>query len=327
MWREGMGREPAPREHSLLTAWSLAFGQLVSVRPMDAETDAIEIPESLRWLAGDEQGRAWLDRLPTLVKEACALWRLVPGTPFRDGYCSLALPVQLEAGSAAVLKVQFPDRESEHEAEALTAWNGNGAVHLLDHSPELHALLLERCLPGTYLSELDHDAAIEVFVDLLPRLAVSVDGPFTTLRDEAEHWIVQLEERWSRAGRPFERALVDRALDVLRTQSQDQGPQVLLHQDLHPDNVLRSEREPWLVIDPKPLVGEMEFAVAPIVRAGEIGRSRELTRRRLDILSTELDLDRERSINWTFAQTMAWSFENHTPIPEALETARWLIDL
>lgn len=294
---------------------------------MGRDADAMEIPDSLRWLAGDERGQAWLHQLPTLVHEACRSWGLNPGAPFSDGYCSLALPVQLEVGSPAVLKIQFPDRESEHEAAALTAWNGNGAVRLLDHAPALHALLLERCLPGTYLSELDHDDAIQVLVELLPRLAVSVDEPFTTLREEAEHWIVQLDERWERAGRPFERELVDRALDVLRTQSQDQGPQVLVHQDLHPDNVLRAEREPWLVIDPKPLVGEMEFAVAPIVRAGEIGRSPELIRRRLDILCTELGLDWERTVNWTFAQTMAWSFEDLTPIPDALETARWLLDL
>lgn len=50
--------------------------------------------------------------------------------------------------------------------------------------------------------------------------------------------------------------------------------QVLLHQDLHADNVLRAGREPWLVIDPKPLTGEREFGVAPIVRSFELGHGR-----------------------------------------------------
>lgn len=181
-------------------------------------------------------------------------------------------------------------------------------------------------MPGTYLSEVDHDDALAVFVDLVPRLAIHAGGPFTTLADEAQHWSVQLDETWERAGRPFERGLVDRALEVLQDQSQSQGPQVLVHQDLHPDNVLRAEREPWLAIDPKPLVGELEFAVAPIVRAAELGHSRELTWRRLDILCEGLGLNRDRARDWTFAQTMAWSFENLEPIPGALETARWLTE-
>lgn len=283
-------------------------------------------PESLRWLSGSEAGQAWLERLPDLVASACEQWGLTPEAPFADGYCSLAMPVHLDTGVAAVLKIQYPDRESEQEAAALSTWAGNGAVRLLEHSEELHALLIERCLPGGYLSELEHDAALTVLLDLVPRLAVPASDPFTTLTDEALHWAQTLTETWNVAGRPFERSLVDRAVDVLQAQAKSQGPQVLIHQDLHPDNVLRAEREPWLAIDPKPLVGELEFAVAPIVRAAELGHTRELTLRRLDILSAELGLDRTRARDWTFAQTMAWSFENLTPIEGALETARWLAE-
>src|SRR5437660_1452079 len=37
----------------------------------------------------------------------------------------------------------------------------------------------------------------------------------------------------------------------------------LLHWDLHFENVLAAEREPWLAIDPKPLVGDPGFDVLP----------------------------------------------------------------
>ena len=79
--------------------------------------------------------------------------------------------------------------------------------------------------------------------------------------------------RWERSGRPFERRLVDAALDAFAALPPTQGEQVLLHQDLHADNVLAAEREPWLAIDPKPLVGEREFGIAPIVRSIELGHS------------------------------------------------------
>jgi streptomycin 6-kinase len=100
---------------------------------------------------------------------------------------------------------------------------------------------------------------------------------------------------------------------------------VLLHQDLHTDNVLAAQREPWLVIDPKPLVGEREFAVAPIVRDYVLGHSRAHVVGRIDRLTSELGLDRARAIGWTVGQTVAWMFEN-TQLQTHLETVRWLLE-
>jgi streptomycin 6-kinase len=99
---------------------------------------------------------------------------------------------------------------------------------------------------------------------------------------------------------------------------------VLLHQDLHAQNVLRAEREPWLVIDPKPLAGEREFGVAPIVRSLELGHSRRHVVGRLDRLTGELGLDRERARLWSIAQTIAWSFGSR--FRQHIETARWLLE-
>jgi streptomycin 6-kinase len=99
---------------------------------------------------------------------------------------------------------------------------------------------------------------------------------------------------------------------------------VLLHQDLHPQNVLSAEREPWLAIDPKPLAGEREFAVAPIVRSFELGHTEDAVRGRLDRLCTELRLDRERARRWAIAQTVAWSFGSDR-LEGHIETAHWLL--
>jgi streptomycin 6-kinase len=77
------------------------------------------------------------------------------------------------------------------------------------------------------------------------------------------------------------------------------------------------------VIDPKPLAGEREFAVAPIVRSPELGHSRAQTLGRLERLCDELQLDRDRALRWTIAQTVAWSFDGDHA--EHFETARWLL--
>jgi len=235
------------------------------------------------------------------------------------------VPVTTAEGEQAVLKVQQPHRESEHEAAALELWDGDGAIRLLDAEPEEHALLLERCVPGTPLSAAGAEAALDVFVELLPRLWKPAGAPFGTLAAEAAWWADSLEETWERFDRPFERRLLDAALEALLQLPRTQGSQVLLHQDLHGDNVLAAQRELWLAIDPKPLVGEREFGVAPIVRSRELGHSKRDVLSRFDRLTAELGLDRERARGWTIAQTIAWAF-NGSYHQTHVETARWLLE-
>ena len=250
-------------------------------------------------------------------------WSLSVGNPFPWAAASLALPATLPDGTEAVLKIAFPHRESEHEPDALARWNGNGAVRLLGRDRDLSAILIERCQPGTHLRALGGDQALAILAALLPRLWISAQEPFRPLADEAEWWVSYLGERWERFGRPFERSLLDLATRALAELAKTQGEHVLLHQDLHADNVLRAEREPWLAIDPKPLVGEREFAVAPVVRSVELGHSRRDVRHRLDRLTSELGLDRERARLWTIGQTLAWCFDS-TYLKTHVETVRWL---
>jgi streptomycin 6-kinase len=237
----------------------------------------------------------------------------------------LVAPAVTSAGEEVVLKVQEPHRESEHEADALRLWDGDGAVRLLDEEPDEYALLLERCLPGTPLSAADAQTALDVFVELLPRLWKPAGSPFRSLAAEAAWWADSLEDTWERFGRPFERRLLDAALEALQQLPRTQGPQVLLHQDLHGDNVLAAQREPWLAIDPKPLVGEREFGVAPIVRSRELGHSRADVLGRFDRLVAELGLDRERARGWTIGQTIAWAFDGDARRTHA-DVARWLVE-
>jgi streptomycin 6-kinase len=119
--------------------------------------------------------------------------------------------------------------------------------------------------------------------------------------------------------------LLEAALDALRELPGTQGEQVLLHQDLHGDNVLAAQRQPWLVIDPKPLLGEREFAVAPIVRSFELGHTKRDALYRFDRLTAELGLDRERARGWTIAQTVAWTSSSQYRSTH-LETVRWLLE-
>ena len=249
----------------------------------------------------------WREEAPQIAEEIAREWGLTLGEPYTPGLCGHVVRATTADGTPAVLKVFFPDHESFQEADALARWDGDGAIRLLHRDDERYALLLERCEPGVFLSSAGRDRALDVLIGLLPRLWKSADG-FHALEAEVAMWI--------------EGGLVGTAVGLARELAASQGEQVLVHQDLHGDNVLAAEREPWLAIDPKPLSAEREFAVAPIVRSPELGHSRHDALYRLDRLCDELGLDRERARGWTIVQTLAWSGE--VPVKSHLEVVEWL---
>jgi streptomycin 6-kinase len=259
----------------------------------------------------------WARGVPELVTTCCERWDLRLGAPYPPGAAGYATRAELVDGTPAVLKLANPHRESEQEADALERWDGDGAVRLLARDDEHHALLLERCEPGTFLSQRPAAEALEVLIGLLPRLWKSAAG-FHTLVDEIAFW------EQGDFGSHSDPGLVEVARGLARELGPTEGELVLVHQDLHGDNVLAAEREPWLAIDPKPLAAERELAAAPIVRSPELGHSRRDVLYRLDRLSAELGLDRERARGWTIVQTVAWSGGSDF-VPEHMETVEWLL--
>ncbi len=256
------------------------------------------------------------------VQTAADRWSLILGEPYEQGAAGYTTRATLPDGTPIVLKVGHSHRESEHEADALEMWDGDGAIRLIARDETGHVLVLERCEPGTPLSTLDADEALTVMIGLLPRLWKPAGEPFHTLADEAAWWASYLRDQdWSHKPK-----LLAAALDAIESLSGTQGEQVLLHQDLHFDNVLAAAREPWLVIDPKPLLGEREFAVAPIVRSFELGHSKRDVLHRFDRLTSELGLDRDRARGLTIAQTVAWTYDGVSEYHERhVQTAEWLL--
>jgi streptomycin 6-kinase len=249
---------------------------------------------------------------------------------YTDANVSFVAPAELPDGTPAVLKINVPDLETEFEADALEHWNGEGAVTLLAHDRARRALLVERCEPGTQLWEVaDEEEANEIAVGVLQQLwrrAPSAPS-YRRVADEAERWAVELPERWERLGRPFERSLLDRAVACLLELGADQDELVVCHQDFHGGNVLLAQRG-WLAIDPKPLLGEREFDTASLLR----DRRDELVvdphpaarvRQRLDQLSSDLGLDRERMRGWGVAHALAWGLDDDGLHVAMVACARW----
>src|SRR4051795_12121822 len=114
------------------------------------------------------------------LEELAEEWELTLGESYAPGGGSEhVVRVELADGTPAVLKIGIPHRESEQEADALERWDGDGAVRLLRRDNARNALLLERCEPGTFLSQ-STDDPLGVLIELLPRLWKDATG-FHTL--------------------------------------------------------------------------------------------------------------------------------------------------
>jgi streptomycin 6-kinase len=292
------------------------------------------VPPGLQWWRERPGGAAWLARLPRLVADCAELWELQVGAPFVPATVSYVAAVTRADGTPAVLKVNFPEPESEHEAAALAHWDGAGAVALLAHDPERRALLVERCMPGEPLRRTaDEEVANRAAAAVLRRLwrPPPAGHPFRTLDAEARRWASELPARRDRHRPPYDRALVDRAVAWIGELLAPPAEPVVVHQDLHGGNVLRAAREPFLAIDPKPLVGDRAFDVASLLRdrraelAADAAPVRRM-RRRLDQLSAELDLDRERMRRWAVVHALAWGLDEDQWFPEIVACAAWLAE-
>ena len=247
---------------------------------------------------------AWLDRLPGALRSLERRWSLKLGAPFVDDVsCAWVAPVALAGGTSAVLKLGMPHMEGQHELQGLRFWNGDPTVRLLQADDDLGAMLIERCEPGTALRALPEPEQDLVIAGLLRRLrrSPSAPHPFRPLSAMTDHWSNETLtdiDQWP------DTELVREGLRLLNELPRTAPVEVLLATDLHAGNVLRSKREPWLVIDPKPFVGDPAYDVTQhLFNCQERLRSdpKGTIRRIADLAG----VDRERARLWTFARAAA----------------------
>lgn len=229
-------------------------------------------------------------------------WDLELGRPFQPGgTSSWVAPARDHFGHEFVLKAGWRHVEAEHEADGLRLWNGRGAVtlHASHVEGQTVALLLERCCPGDVLADRPAEEQDDVICAALQRLWVepAQDHPFRPLAQMC-HWWADLHEA---AAAPLDPGLARAGLDLFRSLPLDDVPQALLVTDLHAGNVLRAQREPWLVIDPKPWVGDPTYDLLQHM----LNHPERLQRDAAafaDVLAERCGLDPQRLRAWLFAR-------------------------
>ncbi|WP_433701882.1 aminoglycoside phosphotransferase family protein [Nocardiopsis sp. CA-288880] len=282
----------------------------------------IRVPETLAPLLDREFGTEWTSGLPALTAHLLRRWNLRPAGAPMHGMVALVVPVRRADGTPAVLKMQPVDEETEGEPRALRAWAGDGAVRLLDHDADSGALLLEALDPARTLEHAPLDQALTAIGELLARLDAHPGPPGVRRLGTMTRSLVERV-------RPF---LTDERIDsrargslarwtaVAREMAAEPGDR-LLHWDLHYANVLAplsgTRPDPWVAIDPKPLVGDPGYELMPALRnrfAEEAapGGAPASVRRRFDRLTGAAGIDRDRARAWTLVRALEdclWQME------------------
>jgi streptomycin 6-kinase len=287
-------------------------------------SESITIPEHIATACrGRPERMSWLNRLPEAITDLQRRWSLELGAPFDKGMCSWVAPARRRDGTSAVLKLGMPHMEAEQEVAGLRFWGGEPTVRLIDADEALNAMLLERCVPGHSMRGLAEPEQDVVIADLLRRLwrRPVAPHPFRPLSAMTRHWIdasLRDADRWPDAG------LTREGLRLMEELARAAPDDVLLATDLHAGNVLAAQRQPWLVIDPKPFVGDRAydatqhlFNCAARLTADPLGTVRQV--------AELLGVDHERVRLWTFARLAAEPRDDWTGQgPKTLATARAL---
>ena len=271
-----------------------------------------------------EPGRAWLPTLPGLLARLRDQWGLVEGVPCPIVGMSYIEFTTTANGQPVALKVGVPHEELFTEMEALALYAGRGAVRLLAADRELGAILMQRVIPGTMLWQVGDNReqtriAASVMSGLFPPVPKETGMPhFSRWTDRAfrltrTEWDPQ--ERWPRD-------LLDRAEEAMAAISRDRSADVVLHGDLHHENILWDDKSGWLVIDPKGVIGPrclqsgryMENQLPVDATPGEL---EALVRERVEIFSDVLKMPVEDVVAGALVDCVlshVWSFEDHGPL-------------
>jgi streptomycin 6-kinase len=271
----------------------------------------------------DECRRAWMDALPETIQLAASRWHLDEiADPYQPGGAGAwVAPARRGSDTDLVLKIGWRHPEAEHEADGLREWDGDGTVRLYENDAvgDSLCMLIERCTPGTTLatrSEPDQDMVI---AELLRRLwkQPSPGHRFRPLQQMCDQWADAFEAKVAKRKSALDPGLARAGIDLFRALPSTSHEDVLLCTDLHAGNVLAAQREPWLVIDPKPYVGDPTYdAVQHMLNCeqrlqadphGLVLRMAEL-----------LDLDAERLLLWLFARCV----EESADWPQHADVAR-----
>jgi streptomycin 6-kinase len=280
-----------------------------------------------------DEGKSWLKDLPQLISHFENAWSFKTLDHYLNLSFNFVAPVKLNSGQEAVFKLGVPRDELQSEITALKHWQGKGSVLLLQSDLGKGALLLEKLEPGlSFWHSTQDDLAAQTCAELLVQLW-QAKPPFSSKFVNLERWTQALTDYHANHSKetsllPWD--LLDKAFQ-LRNELLKTEDVVLLHGDLHHDNILSASRQPYLAIDPKGLIGPRGYDVGPFLMnpygVSKKPAFKKQLEHRLDIFSAHLNLPRQELAAWGFVHcvlSVCWSIDSNSFPKEPLDIARAL---
>lgn len=263
-----------------------------------------------------EKGLAWAETLTNLMTYCEERFGIIFTEEMHHLSFNYVCKALWKDDARIVVKFGFPGKETKDEIKALELMDGKGIVKLLGQDAEKGIMLLEECQPGNMLSTFaDDEKATRIAASVMRNIwrPAPERADFPTTHD----WFSRLNKPIDLPS-DFSEQWVDRAREIAADLHKNQEANVLLHGDLHHFNVLSAEREPWLAIDPKGVVGVPEYEIGAFLRNPMPGIAvtpnlQAVLGRRVDIFSEMLGVDKQAVISWAFAQAVlsaVWSVDS-----------------
>lgn len=266
-----------------------------------------------------KQGVAWSEALPGLITDCASRFDFSPKAPFSNLSYNFVLRAKRSDGKPTVLKSSFMKDELSREISVLRAYEGRGAVHVLDADEEWGMALLEGADPGTPLSTIEDNAsATDIFCEVFRRL--HLPAPTGSLYPSMKQHFAAIERYRERfddvnTAAPLPESWVENAEECLAYLITTTRENLLLHGDLHHENILRQGEEQWVVIDPKGIIGDIHFDTIQYLLnyVDRGGDCEQVLRDRIAIIADRLGLDPRRIAMWGVARGVleaCWTIED-----------------
>jgi streptomycin 6-kinase len=216
-----------------------------------------------------------------------------------------------------VLKVLRQSGDEWRSAEVLEAFDGRGMVRVYEYIEG--ALLLERLNPGTSLSDVALAGRDQEATDILAEVIQRTSHPRESLKSAptVEDWGKGFERYLASGDNQIPNSLIERGQHVYAELCASQQGVRLLHGDLQHYNVLLDSDRGWIAIDPKGVVGEIEYEIGASLRnpyeKPKLFASARTVERRLMLFGARLTIDADRALRWAYAQAVlsaVWAVED-----------------
>ncbi|PCH56158.1 MAG: hypothetical protein COC15_03600, partial [Legionellales bacterium] len=230
--------------------------------------------------------RTWTDadlEPMSAIKKLATLWDLTNIQPINNVLWNFVAKATQNDSTPVVLKICRSKKNFDLELQASKYF-----IKIIDYNTEHNALLLNQAIPGDSLKSQEKNL-IAIYVDIVRNICKAtksaiINNNFPHIRD----WLSALDQ--ARNNKIIPEILLNKAIVLRDNLFVSAQPDLLLHGDLHFENILQ-HHDTWIVIDPKGIIGELEFEVAKF--DFDFNNPKNF-HNQVKMLSAELDLDLSR---------------------------------